>query len=104
MPAHPHTDPALKPFAFVPLPNHVQRSRPPWHDTLGEQSNGGPLWYGQVKFVLRALTPVHVATGIKVTNKDLAVFTDIDRLDEPVVAGQVGHDPHLDLAVVGRHE
>jgi hypothetical protein len=32
------------------------------------------------------------------------VLPRAEGLDEPVVAGQVRHDPHLDLAVVRRHE
>ena len=32
------------------------------------------------------------------------VLTGVERLDQPLVARQVRHDPHLDLAVVGRHQ
>ena len=34
----------------------------------------------------------------------MEVLTGAERLDEPLVAGQVRHDAHLDLRVVGRHE
>ena len=32
------------------------------------------------------------------------VLAGAERLDQALVAGQVRHDPHLDLAVVGRHQ
>ena len=32
------------------------------------------------------------------------VLARAERLDEPLVAGEVRHDPHLDLRVVGRHQ
>jgi hypothetical protein len=32
------------------------------------------------------------------------VAAGLERLDEDGVLGEVGHDPHLDLAVVGRHQ
>ncbi len=34
----------------------------------------------------------------------MQVLAGRERLDQPGVVGQVGHDPHLDLAVVGRHQ
>ena len=32
------------------------------------------------------------------------VAAGLERLDQQLVLGEVGHDPHLDLAVVGRHQ
>jgi hypothetical protein len=32
------------------------------------------------------------------------VLTGAEGLDEPFVSREVRHDPHLDLAVVGRHQ
>ncbi len=34
----------------------------------------------------------------------MQILTGAERLDEPLVAGEVRHDAHLDLAVVGRHQ
>ncbi|CKR68245.1 Uncharacterised protein [Mycobacterium tuberculosis] len=34
----------------------------------------------------------------------MQVLPGVERLDEALVPGQVRHDPHLDLAVVGRHQ
>ncbi len=37
-------------------------------------------------------------------DKGVQVLAGAERLDQPLVAGQVRHDPHLDLAVVGGHQ
>ena len=37
-------------------------------------------------------------------DKAVEVLTGVEGLDQPRVAGQMCHDPHLDLAVVGRHQ
>ena len=37
-------------------------------------------------------------------DEPVQVLARPERLDQPVVAGQVRHDPHLDLAVVGGHQ
>ena len=50
---------APKPFAFVPLPKRVNRSRPTGHDKY--QSNHIS---GQIRGTIQALSPVHIGSGV----------------------------------------
>ena len=48
-----------KPFAFVPLPDQVKRGKPTEHDSYRQNRTTGKI-YGTIK----ALTPIHVGSGI----------------------------------------
>lgn len=50
---------APKPFAYVPLPERVNRSRPTGHDKY--QSNHIS---GQIRGTIEALSPIHIGSGI----------------------------------------
>ena len=54
-----HQQPAPKPFAFVPLPNSVDRKRPIGHERYHEKHITG-----QIHGTIEALSPIHIGSGI----------------------------------------
>ena len=67
---------APKPFAYVPLPERVNRSRPTGHDKY--QSNHIS---GQIRGTIQALSPIHIGSGV------IDIGDDVDLIKTAVKTG-----------------
>ena len=73
-----HTRPENKPYDFVPLADHIERSNVTGHEVLPPD-----CWYGRIGLRLTADSPVHVASGQIVRREDLEPYIGRD-LDGPI--------------------
>jgi len=68
-----HTDPEKKPYRFVPLADHIERSEVVGHHKMAEGR-----WYGYLNLILVAESSVHVASGLIVHRDDLRPYIGVD--------------------------
>ena len=61
--------PAPKPFAFMPLPNRVNRQRPTGHDLYNAECTTG-----QIQGTIEALSPIHIGSGIIDLGQDVELI------------------------------
>ena len=64
-----HQQPAPKPFAFMPLPKRVNRDSPTGHDCYHEDHISG-----QIHGTIKALSPIHVGSGIIDLGQDVELI------------------------------
>ena len=72
--------PAPKPFAFMPLPNRVNRQRPTGHDLYNAECTTG-----QIQGTIEALSPIHIGSGIIDLGQDVELIKTAVRTSENVV-------------------
>ena len=72
--------PAPKPFAFVPLPNHVDRKFPTGHERYHEKHITG-----QIHGMIEALSPIHIGSGIVDLGQDVELIKTAVRTHGKVV-------------------
>ena len=72
--------PAPKPFAFMPLPNRVNRQRPMGHDLYNAECTTG-----QIQGTIEALSPIHIGSGIIDLGQDVELIKTAVRTSENVV-------------------
>ena len=72
--------PAPKPFAFMPLPNRVNRQRPTGHDLYNAE-----CITGQIQGTIEALSPIHIGSGIIDLGQDVELIKTAVRTSENVV-------------------
>ena len=72
--------PAPKPFAFMPLPNRVNRQRPTGHDLYNAECTTG-----QIQGTIEALSPIHIGSGIIDLGQDVELIKTAVRTSGNVV-------------------
>ena len=72
--------PAPKPFAFMPLPNRVDRKRPMGHERYDERYTTG-----QIQGTIEALSPIHIGSGIIDLGQDVELIKTVVRTSGNVV-------------------
>lgn len=72
--------PAPKPFAFMPLPNRVNRQRPTGHDLYNAECTTG-----QIQGTIEALSPIHIGSGIIDLGQDVELIKTAVRTHGKVV-------------------
>lgn len=61
--------PAPKPFAFMPLPDRVNRQRPTGHDLYNAECTTG-----QIQGTIEALSPIHIGSGVIDLGQDVELI------------------------------
>jgi CRISPR/Cas system CSM-associated protein Csm3 (group 7 of RAMP superfamily) len=69
MARHYHTDPEKKPYRFVRLADHIERSK-----IVGHHKMEGERWYGHLDVIFTARSPLHVSSGLIVHRDDLTPY------------------------------
>ena len=72
--------PAPKPFAFMPLPNRVDRKHPVGHDKYD-----GECTTGQIQGTIEALSPIHIGSGVIDLGQDVELIKTAVRTSGTVV-------------------
>ena len=70
-----HQQPAPKPFTFMPLPKRVNRESPTGHERYHERHITG-----QIHGTIKALSPIHVGSGIIDLGQDVELIKTVVRV------------------------